>query len=452
MHALVAHVLDQGRRVALVLVGPEEVAAHVIGGLLLHRLGQRAHELVRLQVAGRALPDGVRPLLDPALEHRRLVAGGDVDRRVDRQVVLVDLLGVDLARALLERHAGGAREQRRHGVPVLGHEQVVGVVVEVGDALVVERLADRRPDQVADEVDREVGDLVVDGVLVGREEVAVARLVGVDVEDAGVLLEQRQERAVLDLVLRAEVAVVVERPRARARDRVAPVRVAHRQQEVVHVLQAPRVPAVRPGRQLVEVARDRLAGRRLGAVRRGGDPRQRGPRAGGGKAGGLGHRPVTHAGPERAVAAARVEVGDVVRRAQDVELQRPAEHRGAERLDQHPHAGGRLRRGEHRVEVLVDVRGEVAAGAARRALAQRAPDDVGELRDRRVVGDRVRAAGGVDGRDPAGRREDGQQRGDGDAQRRGAGERHGQRGHQRNLRVSRTGAKTDVPRNRTLAL
>ena len=279
MHALGLHELEQGGGVALVAVGPEEVAADVVRRLLLQRLGERAHQLVRLEVALLALAHGLRPLLHPARQDRGLALGGDVDRRVDRQVVLVDLLAVDLARALLERHAGGAREQRRHGVPVLRDEQVVGLEVEVVDRLVVERLPQGRADDLADEVHAEVGDLVVDGILVGREEVAVAGLVGVDEEDARVLLEDRQEGAVLDLVLGAEVAVVVERPGARALDRVTAVRVAHRQQEEVHVAQAHGVPAVGAGRELVHVAGDRLARGRLGAVRGGGDPGRRRARA-----------------------------------------------------------------------------------------------------------------------------------------------------------------------------
>ena len=66
VHALGLHVLDQRGRVALVAVGPEEVAAHLIGGLLLERHRQRAHELVRLEVAARALADRLGPLLAPS--------------------------------------------------------------------------------------------------------------------------------------------------------------------------------------------------------------------------------------------------------------------------------------------------------------------------------------------------------------------------------------------------
>ena len=141
---------------------------------------------------------------------------------------------------------------------------------------------------------------MVDGVLVGREEVRpAALLMGVDEEHARVLVHERHEEAVLLLVLRPEVAVGVKAPGRRARDRVMAVRVADRHQEHVQDLHAVSVLAVGPREQLVDLARERLARGGLVAVRRGRAPREGGPRAGGVKTVLRGDGALTHAAPER---------------------------------------------------------------------------------------------------------------------------------------------------------
>ena len=331
------------------LVGLEEVAADVVVGLLLDRVVQRADELVLLQLAVRALPDGLGPLLDPARRHADLVLDRRLDRRVDREVVVIDLLGVGLAGALLVGHAGRAHDQGGHGVAVLRGEEVVLAVVAERDRLRVELALQRRADPVLDEVEREVRDLVVDRVLVGREEVPARGLVGVDEEDARVVVHLRDEDRVLLLVLRPEVTVRVKAPGRGAGDAVAAVRVADGLQEVVHELQTALVLAVRARHQLVDLARDRLRRGGLAAVRCGRDPGEGRPRGGGLEPDLLGDLARAHAAPEGGVAVRRVEVGDVLRRAQHVELDVTQVGRGAAHvlLDQ-PHARvglGLLRRG-----------------------------------------------------------------------------------------------------------
>ncbi len=272
VHAELGEVSDQHRDVARVLIRPVEVAAHVDVRLLGQHVVQRADERVLLQLARGALIDRLLPLLDPAGEDVRLVVGGQVDRLVHREIVVVDLLAVVLVAALLVRHAGRAHDQRRDRVAVLGREEVVGVAVAVLTALVVEHLLQRRTDLVLDEVQREVRDLVQHRVLVGREEVPAVLLVGVDVEDARVLVHLAHEDAVLPLVARAEVAIGIERPRRDPDDVVAAVGVAHQHQEDVERVEPARVRTVGAGDQLVHLARDRLAGGGLVAMRGRGDP------------------------------------------------------------------------------------------------------------------------------------------------------------------------------------
>ena len=191
-------------------------------------------------------------------------------------------------------------------------------------------------------------------VLVRREEIPVRLLVGVDVDRPRVRDDPvGHARGVDVLVPRREVAVGVESEGRRPHVLVTTVGVRHRHQEVVKPVQALHVRAVRARRQLIEDSADRLAGRRLVPVRGRGVPDER-------RAvlclrsALLGRdRAFAHAAPERAVVAARVEVGDVVRGSDHVVAELLAEVRVAEIApdDAHPGVG---RSGRHDgVEVAV---------------------------------------------------------------------------------------------------
>ena len=76
--------------------------------LLLDVIVQRADQRVLLELAVLALLDGFAPLRDPLGEDAELAVRRDVDRRVDGEVVVVDLARIDVRVALLVRHAGRA--------------------------------------------------------------------------------------------------------------------------------------------------------------------------------------------------------------------------------------------------------------------------------------------------------------------------------------------------------
>ena len=179
------------------LVGAQEVVAHPDVGHLLHHLVARFVDRIRLQHAALALRGGLDPRAAPVAQDRVLVRGRLVERGPLRQVLLEDPPLGRVAAGLLERHARGAEAVRRHRVAVAGVEEVVDVVVEVRDPARVELVLHRRPVQVVDPAHRLVGDLVVDRVRVGREEVAggVAHLVRID-EQHGRVAAQHLDLAV----------------------------------------------------------------------------------------------------------------------------------------------------------------------------------------------------------------------------------------------------------------
>ena len=441
VHARGRQLVQHPRGVAAALPGREVVAAHLRVGLDEHLRVQRADQLVRLQQALVALLARLAPLLHPAGEDLHLLIGRDVLRRVHRQVVVVDLLAVVLARPLLVGHAGRAVQQRRDAVAVDRGEQVVDVVVLVGDRLVVEHPLQHRTDVVLDEVDRELRDLVVDGVLVGREEVPVGLLVGVDHEHARVLHDRRREAVVLHVHARAAVAVGVKAPRRGALVEVTAIRVGGRDDERRQVVQTARVGAVQPRRHLVEQAHRRLAGRRLVAVRRGGDPREGRPVA-------HGRQPfvgrevaLAHVGPELRVVAARVEVVDVVGRADDRVDDLAAERRVGHLLLDHPHARVVLRRDRDGVLVGLQVGRQPARRRAGGAAAERQAEHAVVRRDRRVVLQVLGAPCGVGvGLGHARRRHERR----GDQQERGSTTA----ADHENLRLALTAARTLLPENR----
>ncbi len=471
MDVAAAEQFDDVGGVARVVLGLEEVAADPDVRLLVDRFVQGADQDVFLQFAVGALFGGLLPLPDPAFDQRVLVLGDDVDRLVHRQVVVVDLLAVVFAAALLVGHPGGAEQQRGHGVAVLGGEEVVRVVVAVLQALVVEARLQRRTDQVLDLVQGEVGDLVVDRVLVGWEEVPGRLLMGVDEEEARVFEDgvQRGEVDVLRLV--HQVAVGVERPGGRAGVVVAAVGVPGRVDEDVQRPQAHRVRAVGPGRQLVEHPHRCLAPRGLVAMRGLGDPGQSRPvvRAEIGEGRVLGDDAGAHVPVPGRVG---FDVGDVLGRADDRVLE-PAPTRGRADIA-HQDADARVvrRRRGQRFLVFVELRGDVAAGGAAAEPAEGRVGEaslgreLGEGRDRRVVLDRLRAFGRIFGGAREAWSDDAREGHESENGRHEHGPRHSreriglhgsgrgleQRRHQRDLRLLDAGRSTAFPPNRTAAL
>ena len=104
VHARPLQVLDRRGDVARVSVRQEVVAAHArVRVLVAVRLADveqvdrlRAHLRVVLELAARALVDGLLPLLDPVRHQPGLLGCDRVHRLVDREVVVVDLLAVVL--------------------------------------------------------------------------------------------------------------------------------------------------------------------------------------------------------------------------------------------------------------------------------------------------------------------------------------------------------------------
>jgi len=162
-------------------------------------------------------------------------------------------------------------------VAVLRDEEVVGVVVAVLRALVVERLLNAGTDHALDQVEGEVRDLVQRRVLVGREEVARRLLVRVDEEEARVLGGRTHQGLVLGHLDRAAVAVRVEAPRRGADIVVAIVGGGDGLDEDIQARQPPDVVAVSARGQLVELLDGCLAAGGLVAVGSAGDPGEPGP-------------------------------------------------------------------------------------------------------------------------------------------------------------------------------
>ena len=277
--------LDRRRYVAGMSPRQEVVAADVHVRVLVDRAladlvlvdCRRADLGVVLHLAALSLVDRFGPLLDPVGHQARLPGRDGVHGRVHRQVVVVDLLAVILVVALLVGHAGAAHDQRGNRVAVLGDEEVVGVVVAVLGALVVERLLDAGTDHVLDQGEGEMRDLVQCRVLLGREEVARRLLVRVDEEETGVLGDRAHQGFVLRHLDGAAVAVRVEAPCGAADVVVTIVRSGDRLDEDVQLAQPPDVATVRARGQLVELLDGCLAAGGLVPVGSAGDPGEPGP-------------------------------------------------------------------------------------------------------------------------------------------------------------------------------
>ena len=204
-----------------------------------------------------------------------------VDRRLRQrhplgQVLLVGAVGDRALAALLVGHPGGDEPGRGHGVAVAHVEEVVDVAVEVVDALALELLGHRGAVDVVDPVDRLVGDLVIDGIGVRREEVArAAHLVRVDEQRAGVLAQQLELGVGLGLGAGEPVAVEVEAVEVAARVSLAPVGVLDREQDDDRVGEDPVRGAVAAVGELVEHPQRPFGPRLLAAVDVGGDPEDR---------------------------------------------------------------------------------------------------------------------------------------------------------------------------------
>ena len=227
----------------------------------------RLHDHIGLEAAAGALAHRGAPLRRPVAQQPLLVGGGGGHRDVLRDELLVGLLVVRRLTALLEGHPGRAERRRRNRVAETHEEEVVGRVVRVVDAALLERPAHRRAEDLVDEVNRLRGDLVVDRVGVGREEVGRADLlVGVDEQHWRVAPHERHLAVGLGLRASEPVAVHVEPVGVGARGRRAPVRVLQRHHQRHEVAQPHEVRAVGAGRQLVEQAHRRIAARRLVAV------------------------------------------------------------------------------------------------------------------------------------------------------------------------------------------
>ena len=158
-------------------------------------------------------------MLEVVVQHLVLVRGGPAEGRPLGVELLLDPVGHRRRAALLEGHAGRAEAGGRHRVAVTHEEEVVGRVVEValgGDvpaagAVVAEAGLVGRADPV-DPVHRLAGDLVVDRVGVGREEVlASAHLVRVD-EDLRRVLPQIRSLPSVSCWVRANQSRFMSKP------------------------------------------------------------------------------------------------------------------------------------------------------------------------------------------------------------------------------------------------
>jgi hypothetical protein len=198
-----------------------------------------------------------------------------------RQVLLEHPLRRWIAVGLLERHAGGAEAVGRHGIAVARVEEVVRVVVEVRDAPLVELALHRGAVDVVDPGHGRLGDLVVDGIGVGREEVRRrAHLVRVDEQHARVAAQQLDLAVGLGLGAREPVAVHVEAVGVAARVRLAAVGVLDRQDHHDRRVEDPLGRAVGAVGELVEHAQRRVGAALLAAVHVARDPEDRGIRGG----------------------------------------------------------------------------------------------------------------------------------------------------------------------------
>ncbi len=163
-----------------------------------------------------------------------------------------------------------------HGVAVAHVEEVVDVAVEVRDALTVELGLHRRAVDVVDPVHRLVGDLVVDRVGVGREEVGrPAHLVGIDEQRARVLAQELDLGVGLGLGACEPVAVHVEPVEVAAGVGLAAVRVLDRQEHDDRVVEDLARGAVVAVGQLVEDPQRAVGAGLLAAVHVGGHPQDR---------------------------------------------------------------------------------------------------------------------------------------------------------------------------------
>ena len=153
-------------------------------------------------------------------------------RRPDRRELLVFALADRVAVLLLEGHARGMEAGGRDRVAEDHREEVVRRAVEVLDPLAVELAGDGRAVQLVDPVMRRVGDLVVLGISVGREEVVrEAELVGVDVEHRRVGADGLELAVGLRLRPGEPVAVHVEAVQVPPGLLLATVRVLGRQDD-----------------------------------------------------------------------------------------------------------------------------------------------------------------------------------------------------------------------------
>jgi hypothetical protein len=196
--------------------------------------------------------------------------------RPDRGVLLQHALGCRLLVVLLERHARGVEPCRRDGVSVPHVEEVVGTPVEVVETGVVERLLHRLAVDVVDPVERGLADVVVDGVGVRREEVALAsHLVRVD-EQLGRQLAQLLDLAVgLRLGAGEPVAVEVEAVGVAPGVRLAAVGVLGGQDHHDGAVQDRLGRAVGAGSELVEDTERGVGAALLAAVDVAGHPQDR---------------------------------------------------------------------------------------------------------------------------------------------------------------------------------
>ena len=185
----------------------------------------------------------------------------------------------------LDRHPGGAEAHRGPRVVVLGREEVVHAAVEEGHVLALVFLRDRGAVHIVDPVQGLARDLVVDRVVVRREEAAViAELVVVHQQHRRVLPHELHARVGLGLGACEHVAIEVEPVGVAAGVGLATVGVLTGDDQDDHPLQQCLDHAVVAVRQLVEDPQLGVGAALLGTVDVADHPADRG-----GAGGELGH-------------------------------------------------------------------------------------------------------------------------------------------------------------------
>jgi hypothetical protein len=252
-----------------------------MGNLRLHGLARAEHALVRLEDAPAALLDGtgegsVLPPQDRLLVERGLRQRHHVDRVLAHEPKVERLVVGDL-----DRHPGALEAVRGHGVVVFGREEVVDLPVKEVPSLPLVGVRERPAVDVVDPGQDLVGDLVVDGIVVRREEgLVVAELMAVDQQDRRIAPHELHFGVGLRLRPREHVPVEVEPVGVSPRVRLAPVGVLDGDDEHHGVVEDPIDDAIVPIGELEEDPQRSVGPALLVTVHIGDDPRDGGRRGG----------------------------------------------------------------------------------------------------------------------------------------------------------------------------